>query len=224
METVFDHVRRALMALDLSEEDAELAKLEEQIVETTAAIDKAQQRRVEIDREKRSLHDANGRPSGRAVADALLRGADTSVAASLAPDLERLERERLALSAAIGDLDRRISELGSAIARVRSQAAQTVIQATAPVVEHIMDGMRSAAQDLVTGYAALSAIGQASGGGFTHQRQQASNVITGITGQGGLISWRKAVAVPCEILDMLAGLEAKGRSLPVTVPDTVPMP
>lgn len=224
METVFDHVRRALMALDLSEEDAELAKLEEQIVETTAAIDKAQQRRAEIDREKRSLHDANGRPSGRAVADALLRGADTSVAASLAPDLERLDRERLALSAAIGDLNQRIPELHSAIARVRSQAAQMVIQAAAPVVEHIMDGMRSAAQDLVTGYAALSAIRSASAGGFVLQHSQASNVISGMTGQAGIISWRKTVAVPSEVLEMLAGLDAKGRSLPVTVPDTVPMP
>lgn len=224
METVFDHVSRALMALDLSEEDAELAKLEEQIVETAAAIDKAQQRRAEIDREKRSLHDANGRPSGRAVADALLRGADTSVAASLAPDLERLDRERLALSAAIGDLDRRTSELHSAIVSVRTRATQQVIRTVEPAVEHLMTTMRSAAQDLVTGYAALSAIGQASGGGFAHQRQQASNVMTGITGQGGLISWRKTVAVPSEVLEMLAGLEAKGRSLPVTVPDTVAMP
>lgn len=224
METVFDNVRQALMALDLSAEDAELATLERQIIETTTAISKAQQRRAEIDQAKRALHDANGRPSGRAVADALLRGTDVVEAASLAPDLERLDRERLALSAAIGDLNQRIPELQNAISRVRAETAQMVIQAAAPVVEHIMEGMRSAAQDIVTGYAALAAIGQASGGGFAHQRQQASGAITGITGQGGLISWRKTVPVPAEILAMLEGLDAKGRSHPVIIPDAVPMP
>ena len=224
MESAFDNVRQALIALDFSAEDGELASLEQKLVETTTAIGKAQQRRAEIDQAKRALHDANGRPSGRAVADALLRGTDAIEAASLAPDLERLDRERLALSAAISDLDQRIPELHTAIARVRAETAQMVIQAAAPVVELIMDRMRSAAQDLVAGYAALSAIGQASGGGFAHQRQQASNVITGITGQGGLISWRKMVAVPPEIVDMLDGLDTKARSLPVTIPDAVPMP
>lgn len=209
---------RAIEALDLSAENEQVQALEQQIAEIAEATSRAEARRTEIRRTFAALRENDG----EAVADALLQGDDARQAAHQGPDEKALREELAALGAGIGDLERRRVEAKHEIERIRDQATMRAAESTKPMVDAIASDMRAAAQALLTGYAALSAVNEATRG-HGSLLLAGRYAVDGLKGMDRLLPDQKQASVPAPVIETLAGLNGKGAALRPRLISTAPL-
>jgi chromosome segregation ATPase len=214
-----DRARRAIAELDLSSENAQIAELEADIRRFNEAITTADERRSEI---QRILRDRRG-PDAHAVAEALLDGKTAMQAAREDPTDDDLKRELESLRAAIGELRDRVESARQGIESIQSGARQRAAECFSPIVDRLTDELRDVAELMVSHFAALRAINDATKG-HTLARLSAERALPGLYGTDGLIAYRRQVPVPADIVDALRRFEGKGAALPARVPAMVPLP
>jgi hypothetical protein len=216
--TLIAHAKAAFEALDVSPENERIADIEAAQAKIEAAISRAQARHSEIGR----LLSAWAPPApGGAVADALLAEVDPELAAAEAPTDDRLREERVALDQGIRELRRRLDDCEAEKGQVRHAAAAKAARAGAPLMEAMIADMHQTAQRLVTSYAALVAVAEAS---YSQRPDGARAAMEGIMGAGKLLDWRKTIDVPSEIHAALQPLNGKGKALPSRVISQVAAP
>lgn len=200
--------RQAFEQLDLSSENAEVERLEAEITEIFRAAEKATARVAEI---SRLLVDFAG-PSGRDVADQLLRGAEAREAATACPSRDDLEGERLALQAALRELRHREADVRLEISSVEQGAAGRAAEVAGPLLAAIEADMIEAAARIKAGWAAVSAVrAAASCSGLLVDK--ARTAVEGVSGVQRLLPFERTVAVDPALVAALAPLATKGRAL-----------
>lgn len=219
MEDVLTRTRRLLAALDLTAENETIVSLQRQHGEVSDALARADDRIAEI---RGELAKKKG-PDARAVADALLGGAEATEAARVGPSEEELREQIDALRAGMGELRRREESLREQIRVARSEASRQVIIATEPLAEALSEEMRATASRLIEQWAAITALGEALGG-HMGERNAARDAVKGLCGTYRLLPHQQAIPVPREIQDLIALLHDKGPSLQVRAPVALPLP
>ena len=170
----------------------------------------------------RELYDS--RPlNGRAVADALLANVEPMAAATVGPNRERLEEERASLRAGIGDLQDRLRELFDEIKAIQGEAFQPIAEHAQRLANAYLADARRAAEQIVEAYAAANAILRTTRFGMDEEGRL-KRAFAGVTAEGALLPWRRALPVPAELVDVLAKLQGKGSALPVSVASSVAAP
>lgn len=202
------HAARALFgALDLSAENNRLAELQADLARVNEAITRADERISEIKR----LRSADG-PDGEAVANALLSGADAMVAARTGPTSDQLTEELNSLRAGIGELNGQARVIREHMDQVRQDAAHRAAECANGLVGALMAEMRSDAERIVEGFAAIAAINNAARG-HAAERMLANNAVEGLSGSDKLLGSRRSIDVPRDIRDLLAVLADKGPAI-----------
>lgn len=196
--------------LDFSAENAEVQRINEQIAEVDKAIERAEGRCTEIAR----LKDSYRGPSGRDVADALLENLSATVAASAGPDPATLETERVALRAAIRELQHQKEDLRAEVSRVEMSARSRLRTASEKFVAVIIDEARILGEQLLRLYASAAAVTATTRYGQA-QLNALREAAQGLTKPEGVCLDRRLIEVPDEISDVLANLNGKGAALPV---------
>lgn len=207
-QATLERARAAFEALDLDQENSEIARLDAEMASIAQAAERAQERITEI---SRSLAESRG-PSGRDVADRLLEGVAVREAAAEGLSREDLESERLALQAAIRDLRRREDDARAAVSTIEYAAARKTANLAEPLFSAIEAQMIQAATVIRDGWAAAIAVGCATRGGapLIDKLNQALN---GVAGHDRLLLYSRSVDVPAEVVAALAVLGSKGRAL-----------
>lgn len=218
MTRTMETARDALAALDFGPENAALAELSTERASLSDAINRAEERCSEIARLK---YDATRK--ARDVADALVGGATAIEAVTLDPGPEQMEEERLSLRAAIRELSERLRGVEERRAEILKLAGQKPHQAIKPVIATLHVELVEAAEKVAGTFAALRAIQTATGFGRA-EADAAEFAVAGLFGQGRAVSWRKSVAVPAEVQNLLAALEGNGTAYPARVISAVPIP
>lgn len=220
----FEHTVAALAALDFSAEDARLAELEAERDAIGGAIDRANERRTEIDRAlaAQRAERVTGSHSANVVADSLLAGASTTEAAALAPSSDALRDERVSLTSAIGELRRRGDDVRSAIESLHVQAAGKAASVAQPIADALRAQAKRAAEELLECYAGLRALRVAIGAG-SREARQTQYAAAGCIGQDRLLSWRAQIPVPASVAHVIDALPPS-KALRVGRAQTVPTP
>ena len=216
---LINRVGDEILALDLSAEGERIAELEQEIEKAEAAISKAEARCTEI---AQRIVEYRG-PDARQVGDALLAEASTVEAARAGERIEDLEAERASLRAGIADLRRRVEDWRSEIDDAKRAASGQAARLTQPLVDAITADAKKAAEQLLTYYAALSALALGTRVG-TIAEAQLRYAADGLMGTNRLLSWRKQLPVPPEIDQLLDRLSEKGGALLVRRASSVPGP
>lgn len=199
----------AFAQLDTSGEDAQIAELEQRIAERQRALDTANER-VSI------LHGEilNYRgPSGREIADALIAASSASAAALASPDLDALKTERTNLQAAIGELNRDITDLRAAIQTAQGAAHARAVKTAQPLLDEMMATARAHGEAVLAIHAGVTSIARAVSRHRLQEEEPLKAAVDGLMGQWGLLTFRRSHPVPGEIIDALRALNLKGSAL-----------
>lgn len=199
----------AFAQLDTSAEDAHIADLEQQIAERQRALDTANERVSILHGE---ILDYRG-PSGREIADALMAASSASAAALASPDLDALKTERTNLQAAIGELNRDITELRAAIQTTQGAAHARAIEAAQPLLDEMMDEFRTHAECALALRAGVIAVARAVSRHRLKEEEPLKAALEGLMGQWGVLPYRKTFPVPGEVITALRALDLKGPAL-----------
>jgi hypothetical protein len=214
-----DATARALASLDVSTENAQVAALQAEIDRNNEAVDVAERRCREIG----TALAGGGHPDAPAVADALVGGAAAMEAAIVGPGEEVMRLERESLRAGIGELNRRTEQARQEIDTIRDCARQRASECIQPLVDVIDEGMRMAAALLLEGFAAVSAINDATRG-HARSRLAAELAVDGVMGMDRILGSQRHIEVPTEICSAIGSLRNKGAALPVRLTTRVAVP
>lgn len=199
----------AFAALDVSEENARIAEIEAERERIAAAIDRAEQRKSEITRELEAVRDPE---PGIAVANALMANVPASEAAEQASNRDRLFQERADLHRGIGELRKRDEDCVIQILGVQQAAGAKAGEVAAPVIEAIIAQARAAGEQIVTAYASLAAISDATRTG-RGEADRLGQAVAGLMSREALLNRRNIVNVPASTAAMLAPLQSKGPAI-----------
>ena len=205
---VLRNVAREFAELDFSTENIEVARIKEKIAEVETAIERAEGRCTEIAR----LKDSYRGPSGRDVADALLSNQSASIAATSFPDPAALEAERVALRAAIRELQHQAEDLRAEISRVELAARHRLREPSEQLAKMIVAEAATLAEQLLQLYAAAAAVTATTRFGRA-QLDAMRDAAEGLVKPDGLCIGRRSIDVPSEIADVLRNLEGKGAAM-----------
>jgi hypothetical protein len=204
--------RRAIEALDLSEQNARVLELEMEIDRIDAAVNEANGRVAGIRAKIAQIRS----PDGAAVADALLGGATALEATAGAAGEDELRAELGTLWAAMRDLEGRRERLKQGIEDARASAFQAAALCTDVLVAEIESEMQRAAQTIVDAFASLSSLGGAVRG-YALQQSAARRAVEGVSGMDRILPFQRAYETPAAIIELLEPLRTKGRALPAQV-------
>lgn len=207
-------VTRHFTDLDLSEENRQIAELEQLIIELNEKREKASTRTVAIGRE---LQEYRG-PDGRMVADALLADQAPGTAALAGPSVDALEAEKTALLAGASELHRRAEAARRTIEEIKEAARNKVAPLAAPLMAELNDRAIALAEEFYTVYAAIASVAGTTRTGGSVLRA-AKLVVGGIREE---LIRRGDVDAPPEIIQMLRALEGKGTALKVYIRSSHP--
>jgi hypothetical protein len=219
MEDILNSTRRLLAALDLSKQNDTVLSLQRQHGEVSDALARADDRITEI---RSELAKKKG-PDARAVADALLDGAEATAAARVGQSEEELREQIDALRAGMGELRRREEDLREQIRLARVEASEQAIIATEPLAQALTAEMRATATRLIEQWAAFTALAEALGGHMASSIA-ARDAVKGLCGSDRLLPHQRTIPVPREIQDLIGLLRDKGPSLQVRAPVALPLP
>lgn len=203
-------VAREFADLDTSAGNAEVDRIKEKIAAVETAIERAEGRCTEIAR----LKDSYRGPSGRDVADALLANQSATVAATAFPDPATLEAERIALRAAIRELQHQAEDLRAEISRVEMASRHRIQEPSEKLASMIISEASTIGEQFLQLYAAASAVMATTRYGRA-QLDAMREVAQGLVGPDGVCAGRRSIDVPVEIAEVLENLKGKGPSLPV---------
>ena len=207
-------VTRHFTDLDLSEENRQIAELEQLIIELNEKREKASTRTVAIGRELREYRG----PDGRMVADALLADQAPGTAALAGPSVDALEAEKTALLAGASELHRRAEAARRTIEEIKEAARNKVAPLAAPLMAELNDRAIALAEEFYTVYAAIASVAGTTRTGGSVLRA-AKLVVGGIREE---LIRRGDVDAPPEIIQMLRALEGKGTALKVYIRSSHP--
>lgn len=210
---------QALAELDFTAQNAEIAEIQQSIRNNEEAIATAQARQAEI----RSILSERTGPDGSAVADALLAVGSASIAAQATVADEDLKAESAALSAAIRELNERTRSATAAIKYVQELAFFDATTAAAPILQAEIARAKTAATALVSAYAGIEAIRNATRSG-ADTSDVLRKALPAVAGYSRIIPWSQSEPVPEHIREALAPLADKGPALPAVFATTIPMP
>lgn len=203
-------VAREFSELDFSVENVEVERIKEKIADVETAIERAEGRCTEIAR----LKDSYRGPSGRDVADALLANQSATVAATAFPDPAALEAERVALRAAIRELQHQAEDLRAEISRVEMACRHRLREPSEQLAAMIIAEAATLGEQLLQLYAAAAAVMATTRYGQA-QLDAMREAAQGLAGPDGLCAGRRSIDVPSEITDLLQNLNGKGPALTV---------
>lgn len=208
MRAALDQTAALIGALDLSAENERVAALRTEVAEIEAAAERADSRLRAIGT---ALASRSG-PDGAAVADALLSGADAADAAEAGPGDDALRAERETLRAGMGELSRRAELARREIGEIEQAATTKAAECVAPLAEALREEMRQAGNRIVEGFAAITAVQEATRG-HGLARLAAESAVRGLMGQDKLLDYRRSATVPADIGAVLRPLVDKGPAL-----------
>lgn len=217
--STFERVGQAIAHLDVSAENARIEDLRTEAARLQEAIDKAEARRSEI---RRGLAECQSQ-GAQAVAEALLDGKDAMHAAREGLSEADLKAEQEALRGAIGDLQNRIAVTRRQVEEIQSSCSERAAACLVPLVDELMVDLRSSAENILSGFAALSAIGDATRG-YARARRAAELAVPGLHTMDGLLASQKYAEPPLEVAGLLRQLGSKGPAFPARFRETVPLP
>ena len=203
-------VAQQFAGLDFSTENAEVERIREKIAEVETAIERAEGRCTEIAR----LKDSYRGPSGRDVADALLANQSATIAATSFPDPAALEAERVALRAAIRELQHQAEDLRAEISRVEMAARHRLREPSEQLAAMIAGEAATLGEQLLKLYAAAAAVTATTRYGRA-QLDAMREAAEGLVKPDGLCIGRRSIDVPSEVADVLQHLHGKGSAMPV---------
>lgn len=203
--------------LDLAEILAELASEREELARIDAAIASAEGERQEIGQKRADIR--NSGRDGSKVADAILADPDgaNGMAALLAPDVESLDREFDAFTAAIRDLKARAQVTGTRIATLESEAFGALAVSVGPLVQALDARAKELAEGLVHTFADLQALRIATRAGAGETDRLAHVVRRLIGGPDPIAPHRKRLEISPDMTAALADIAGKlpGLSVPI---------
>lgn len=211
-DAVIAEIRDALEALDFTNENAELVRLQAEIDAARQAIDTARQRAAQIGKEERE--GSAERSAGRAVADALLSGDDPDEAATASTAAGTLVDRKAALVAAIPQLAEQMTRAKARMSEIRHEAERQVRKTMCPLVEVLMTQAREAAGQMVEVYASLAAVSSVAGS-VQNEDRALGTVIRALSDKNVLPRGRGDIPVPAAINRLQESLEGKGMAFPL---------
>lgn len=195
-------------AIDVSDENAQIAEIEAKIADAHKAIEAAEARCSEIARLK---NDIQG-PNGSNVAEALLNGESASDAARAGPSADTLEEERLSLRAGIKTLGHQVEDWRAEISNIESSARSKLSTISSSFHDALMADARKKLEEVATIYAAAAAVSATTRYG-TYETSRFREVMEAASRADGLLYGLRRIDVPAEINNVLRNLEGKGRAL-----------
>lgn len=195
-------------AIDVSDENAQIAEIEAKIADAHKAIEAAEARCSEIAR----LNNDRRGPQGADVAEALLSGASAIEAARSGPSAETLNEERLSLRAGIKTLSHQIEDWRAEISNIESSARSKISTISNSFHGALMADAREKLEEVATIYAAAAAVSATTRYG-TYETSRFREVMEAASRGDGLLYGLRRIDVPAEINDVLRNLEGKGRAL-----------
>lgn len=197
-------------AVDVSDENAQIAEIEAEIARAHEAIQAAETRCSEIARAKDDIRN----PRGSDVASALLAGESATDAARAGPSVQALEDERLSLRDGIKALNRQVEDWRAEITNIESNARSKISQISQSFHDALMADAREKLTEAAEIYAAAAAVSATTRYG-TYETSQFRDIMDVASRSGALLYGLRQIDVPTEINDVLRNLEGKGRAMRV---------
>lgn len=220
--TIIAATADAVEALDFSAENDRIAQLEAEIGRLETAAETGLARVADIVAQVTDRNSITGTRNLNpgAVADALFASLDPAEAATVTRSVSELETQRDQLRGGVAELRIRIRDANDEIASIRLAAGARVLATVQPVMDGIMADAREAALRIVEAWAALQAIGWAARL-RPNGTEPVQTAVDGLEGGGRGLWRRQDIAVPAEIVSLLAPLASKGPALRPTLARTV---
>lgn len=199
-------------AVDVSDENAQIAEIEAKIAQAHEAIQAAETRCSEIARAKDDIRN----PRGSDVASALLAGESATDAARAGPGVQALEDERLSLRDGIRALIYQVEDWRAEITNIESNARSKISQISLSFHDALVVDAREKLAEVAEIYAAAAAVSATTRYG-SYETSLLRDIMEAASRSGALFHGLRHIDVPTEINDVLRNLEGKGRALRVSL-------